>query len=73
MDRREADACEAGHQRPEFVTLVYLHYALRNHLTFDFITQLIWNRRQSNQLTILLEDIISFLDNAHEDFLRTQR
>lgn len=66
-------AREAGHQSPEFVTLVYLHYALRDHLTFDFITQLIWNRRQSNQLAISREDLISFLDNADEDLLRTQR
>ena len=46
-------------------------YSSRN--TSDFITQLIWNRRQSNQLAISREDLISFLDNANEDLLRTQR
>jgi hypothetical protein len=59
-------AKEKGSRSPEFVSLVYLNYALRDHLTYDIITGLIWNRWRNNQLEIDREDILSLLDEASE-------
>lgn len=55
-----------GSQSPEFISMVYLNYALRDHLTYDIVTGLIWNRWKQNQLKIEREDILSLLDEVGE-------
>ena len=40
-----ADALSHGEQSPEFISLLYLHYALRDRLTFDFITEVLSGRK----------------------------
>lgn len=59
---KQADA--NGSRSPEFVSLVYLYYALRDRLTYDIVTGLIWTRWTNNQLQIRREDILSLLDEA---------
>ena len=60
------EARAKGSQSPEFVSMVYINYALRDHLTYDIVTGLIWNRWQQNQLEINREDILSLLDEVGE-------
>ena len=59
---KEANA--NGPHSPEFVSMVYLFYALRDRLTYDIVTDLIWSRWQDNQLELHREDILSLLDEA---------
>ena len=60
------EARTKGSQSPEFISMVYLNYALRDHLTYDIVTDLIWNRWKQNQLNIEREDILSLLDEVGE-------
>ncbi len=56
-----------GPQSREFLSLLYLHYALRDRLTFDFVTQVLWPRWQAHQLTVTPEDLRAFLDQTKDD------
>ena len=56
----------AGRYSPEFISLVYVLYCLRDRLTFDFITQRIWPRWNGGQLIILPDDLLDFMDQASE-------
>lgn len=56
-------AREKGLHSPEFVSLIYFHYALRDHLTYDVVTNLIWNKWQKGQTEINREDVLSLLDD----------
>ena len=38
------EAIDMGPHSREFVSLCHLHYALRDHLTFDFVTEVLWHR-----------------------------
>ena len=55
-----------GSQSPEFMSLVYLCYTLRDHLTYDVVTGLVWRGWTNNQLQICREDILSMLDDASQ-------
>lgn len=55
-----------GSQSREFLSLLYLHYALRDRLTFDFATQVLWSRWQAQQLAVSPEDVRAFMDHAAE-------
>jgi len=57
-------ARKKGLHSPEFVSIVYLHYALRDHLTYDVVTNVIWNKWQNGQTEINREDVLSLLDDA---------
>jgi len=56
----------AGRHSPEFISLVYLLYCLRDHLTFDFITRWIWPRWNAGQTIVSPEDLLDYLDHASE-------
>jgi hypothetical protein len=56
----------AGRYSPEFVSVVYLLYCLRDHLTFDFITRWIWPRWNAGQTVVSPEDLLDYLDQASE-------
>ena len=56
----------SGRYSPEFVSLVYLLYCLRDHLTFNFITQWIWPRWNAGQPAISPDDLLDYLDGASE-------
>ncbi|MBN1937023.1 MAG: DUF1819 family protein [Anaerolineae bacterium] len=59
-------AYENGPLSREFVSLLYLHYALRDRLTFDFVTQVLWERWQTQQINVGPQDIHALLDRASE-------
>lgn len=62
-----------GLQSPEFISLIYLHYSLRDHLTYDIVTGLIWDRWRSKRQEISREDILSMLDEASDTQPQIQR
>lgn len=57
-------ALALGPQSREFLSLLYLHYALQDRLTFDFVTQVLWPRWQARQLAVAPEDLRIFMDQA---------
>jgi hypothetical protein len=56
----------AGRYSPEFVSLTYLMYCLRDHLTYDFITRWIWPRWNAGQRGVSTDDLLDYLDQAGE-------
>lgn len=67
------EAKAKGFRSPEFVSMIYLHYALRDHLTYDIVTDLIWNRWRNKQREISRKDILSMLDEACDAQPQIQR
>lgn len=57
---------EAGPLSREFLSLLYVHYSLSDHLTFDFVTQVLWERWQARQVNIGPGDVHALLDRASE-------
>ncbi|OGP47462.1 MAG: hypothetical protein A3K30_02240 [Deltaproteobacteria bacterium RBG_13_51_10] len=55
-----------GRHSSDFITLLYLHYCLRDKLTFDFVTQIIWQSWNQRKLDISRNDILAFLDTLSE-------
>ncbi len=49
-------------QSAEFISFAYLHYVLRDHQTFDFVTGHLWDRWRTGKLGVVREDFLSFLD-----------
>jgi hypothetical protein len=60
------EACRLGSHSPEFVSLVYLHYALRDRLTFDFVTEVVWQHWMTGVQAVSRDDLLSYLDQAAE-------
>ena len=59
-----SDALAKGQQSPEFISLLYLHYAVRDRLTFDFVTQVLWDKGYANRPVIQRTDVLDLLDQA---------
>lgn len=59
-----SDAFAKGQQSPEFVSLLYLHYAIRDRLTFDFVTQVLWDKGYASRPVIQRTDVLDLLDQA---------
>lgn len=57
-------ASAAGVNSPEFVSLAYLYFALRDRLTFELVTGMIWERWLARSLTISSTDVVAFLDRS---------
>ena len=55
-------AYRIGPHSPEFVSLLYLLYALRDRLSFDVVTSLIWQRWLDRSLRVTRADVMVFLD-----------
>jgi hypothetical protein len=51
----------------EFLSLLYVHYALRDQLTFDFVTEVLWERWRARQLNVGPEEVHALLDRASEE------
>lgn len=58
------DALGHGEQSPEFISLLYLHYALRDHLTFDFVTEVLWRKGYAGRPVVQRTDLLDLLDQA---------
>jgi hypothetical protein len=57
-------AYRSGPHSREFISLLYLHYALSDHFTFDFIIRDLWKKWTLQQVNISSDDIFRVLD-AH--------
>jgi hypothetical protein len=63
-----AQAATYGNQSPEYLSLAYLYFALRDRLTFLFVTGLIWPMWQAGNTRLTHRDAMSFIrDQADED------
>lgn len=60
-------ALQYGRDSREFTSLLYIHYAIRDRLTFDVITQLLWPRWQAGNRMVARENVLMFLDKAASD------
>lgn len=61
-----ADLAEASRGEPtdpHFVGLLYLHYARRDRLAYDFVTESLWTRWNTRQLGVKPNDVLDFLAN----------
>ena len=66
IDDLSAAAREHPHS-PGFVSLLYLHFALRDRLTYDFVTRIVWSGWLQNNLRTTRQEVLSFLDEASKD------
>jgi hypothetical protein len=66
-----AAACGVG--SPEFISLAYLYFALRDRLTFALVTNLLWPRWRSRSLNISVNDGLDFLDQNREEHPAVQK
>ncbi len=66
-------ASGAGANSPEFVSLAYLYFALRDRLTFDLVTGLIWERWLARSLTISSADVVGFLERSSAQHLAVSK
>lgn len=63
-----AQAATYGNQSPEFLSLAYLYFALRDRLTFRFITELVWPAWQQGVTRLIHRDAMRFIrDLGDED------
>jgi hypothetical protein len=67
------DAARSGLRSPEFTSLAYLYFALRDRLTFDFITRWIWRRWSEQRTSVPHGDFLNFLDREAEEFPEVRR
>ena len=56
------EALELGAHGAEFVSLLYLHYALRDRLTYDFVTEVLWHKGYQNRPLVPRNDVLDLLD-----------
>ena len=59
-----AGSLSHGEQSPEFVSMLYLHYALRDRLTFDFVTEVLWHKGYASRPVVQRTDLVDLLDQA---------
>lgn len=59
-------AYRIGPQSREFVSLLYLLFALRDHLTYDFVTVTLWAKWSAGQLAVSNPDLFGLMDQAGE-------
>lgn len=57
-------ATALGPRSAEYISLLYLHYALRDHLTFDFVTAVLWKQKLDGKLPVQREALLALLDLA---------
>jgi hypothetical protein len=59
-----ANACECGPHSREFVSLLYLLYALRDHITFDFVTNVLSTKGYQTRPLVSRNDVLDLLKQA---------
>jgi len=60
--RSLAYASREGINSPSFLSLAYLYYALRDNLTFKFVTGPLWEKWEKRIVTVDRDDVLSFLE-----------
>ncbi len=59
--------CQLGAHSAEFTSLLYVLYALRDRLTFDFVTEVLWLKDHRTRPAISRNDILDLLAAAVPD------
>ncbi len=59
-------ATAAGANSPEFVSLAYLYFTLRDRLTFDLVTRWIWERWCARSVAVSVGDVLEFLERESD-------
>lgn len=60
-------ASQSGTQTPEFVSLLYLYFIMRDKLAFDFVTDVVWEKWQKHDLLLQSADFGKFYDELSQD------
>ncbi len=68
-----ATSTKEGLQSPDYLSLAYLYFAIRDRLIFDFVTGPIWDRWQRQSTSVDRADYLSFLDQQAEKFPKLKR
>jgi|SRR5712692_2271930 len=63
-----AAATREGRQSPEYLSLVYFYFALRDRLTFDFVTGPLWEKWTQKVTVLEQRDFLAFLEQQAERF-----
>ena len=59
-------ATAAGVNSPDFVSLAYLYFALRDRLTFDLVTQPLWECWRARSVAVSAAQVLEFLDRESD-------
>ena len=62
-----AAATVFGVGSPDFISLAYLYFSLRDHLTFSIVTGMFWKRWLDRSLSISSSDVLEFLDDESKN------
>ena len=62
-----AAATVRGMGSPDFVSLAYLYYSLRDHLTFALVTEVLWERWRARSLAISTANVLEFLEGESKN------
>jgi hypothetical protein len=62
-----ADASKEGMSSPNFLSLSYLYYVLRDRLTFRFVTGPLWELWKRQVTAIEKSDVVSFLSRESQE------
>lgn len=54
----------AGPHSRSFTSLLYLLYALRDRLTFDFVTEVLWSKGYQGRPVVTRDDVLDLLNQA---------
>lgn len=60
-------ASKFGPESSEFISLLYLYFALRDKLAFEFATDVVWTKWRARDLAIGSEDCSLFLDHLSQE------
>jgi hypothetical protein len=66
-------AASKGPQSDEFLSLLYLLYALRDRLTFDFVTEVVWERTFEATPFVSRNDVLDLLTRVAQDQTQVDR
>jgi len=62
-----AAATVSGAGAPDFVSLAYLYFTLRDHLTFTLVTRVLWEQWRARSLAISVANVLEFLDGESKN------
>lgn len=66
-------ASVSGARSPEFLSLAYLYFALRDRFTFEAMAGLVWDRWQNRSTSITHADMLQFLEGHSADEPQVKR
>lgn len=58
------EKCAAGPHGRDFISLLYLLYALRDRLTFDFVTKVLYSKSSESRSVVTRNDVLDLMQHA---------